>query len=75
LTLVLLFGLSRAARTIARAIQTLPSWAEELCGVARNGDVPGVRQWLGAKAAELCNMLADLIAAQAEREQELQAAN
>jgi hypothetical protein len=62
-------------RTIARAIQTLPSRAEELCGVARSADVPGVRQWLRAKAAEFCNLAADLIAAEAGREPGTQAAN
>jgi hypothetical protein len=62
-------------RTIMRAIQTLPGCAEELCGIARSEDVPGVRQWLRAKAAEFCNLAADLIAAEAGREPGTQAAN
>jgi hypothetical protein len=55
-----------AGRTLSRAIQTLSSWAEELAGVARTGDVPAITQWLRAKSADFCNLLADLIFDQAK---------
>jgi len=44
----------------------MPSWAEELCGVMRTGDVPAVTEWRRAKSIEFCNLLADLIHAQAD---------
>ena len=56
----------RAGRILAREIQTMPDWAEELYAVAKTGNIAATTQWLRAKTRDFCNKLADLIKAEAE---------
>jgi len=56
-------GFETAGREVGRQYQTMPSWAEELNGVARSGGVPALTAWLRAKANELCTQLADKLTA------------
>lgn len=52
-----------AGRAVGRQFQTMPTWAEELNGVARSGGVPALTAWLRSKANELCSQLADMLTA------------
>ncbi len=52
-----------AGRTVGRLLVTMPTWAEQLNGVARSGGVPALAAWLRAKSAELCMQTADLMTA------------
>ncbi len=50
-----------AGAAVARSWQTLPTWSEEMFGVAQQG-VPALAAWLRAKANEQCSQIADLLA-------------
>ena len=52
-----------AGRAVARQIQTLWTFAEEINGVAHVGGTPALTAWLRAKADALCNELANAMAA------------
>lgn len=54
-----------AGRVVARSWQALPSWAEEIFGVAQQG-LPALTAWLRAKASEQCDQLADMMATPGE---------
>ena len=51
-----------AGRAVARQIQTLWTFAEEINGIAHTGGAPALAAWLRAKADALCNDLANVMA-------------
>lgn len=54
-----------AGAAVARPWQMLPTWSEELFGVAQQG-VPALTAWLRAKANEQCSQIADLLATESD---------
>jgi hypothetical protein len=55
-------AMETAGREIARDLQAIAFWAEELNGVARTGGVPALSAWLRAASIKLCTGLADKLA-------------
>ena len=56
-------------------VRSRSSWAGELMGVAKTGDLAATARWLWVKSTEFCHKLADLIVLEAKRLEEAQAAN
>ena len=46
-------------RITARAVMAMPSWAEEINGLAHSGGGQALTAWLRDKATNLCNSIAD----------------
>ena len=59
-------AMETAGRIIARDLQTIPFWTEEIESVIRSGGAPALMSWLRAKANQLCATLADKLTAGAD---------